>query len=431
VIALLLLGIPLLLAAGRVQTRDGRTLDGEVSAADGALVVRAASGEVRVGMAQVSRAWFDYQPAPTPEAGLPLPRSWNARDVGSVFAPGSSACDAGGVFTLTASGWGAWGAKDSFQFAYRALRGDGQVIARVVKLDDSRGPVVAGVMIRESLAPDGMMGATCVHGTGEVHFTRRPATGPLKDFKLQDPDPKAGGWVRITRRGDELMAFRSVDGKYWQRVDQHKVPMGQDVLAGVCAWTTGNAWTSAAVIDNVLVVPGTPGLTWFAGGDPMLQGIVFRDGNKLAATIVAAEKETVRYERDGKAYTAPVDRVARLVFSPVPPDMASPGGPGILLANGDYVEGDVGDVSVQAVEWPRPAQLKAAVRSVLLGTRSFEVAREVVLVDYGRVTPAPAAYEVQTKDGSVTRAKVVTLRQDGGVEADGVLVRAVVEIGKL
>jgi hypothetical protein len=227
------------------------------------------------------------------------------------------------------------------------------------------------------------------------------------------------------------MAFRSTDGKFWQRVDQYKVPMGRDVLAGVCAWTTGNAWTSSATIDSVLVVPGTPGLTWFPGGDPLVQGIVFRDGNKLAATIVSAEKDVVRYERDGKGYTAPLDRVARLVFSPVPPEMANPGGPGILLANGDYVEGEVGDVSVQPVEWPRPAQLKASVRSVLLGTRSFEVAREVVFVDYAAVAPAPAAYAVRTKDGSTIRAKQVALRKDACVEADGAVLHDVVEIEKL
>jgi hypothetical protein len=304
------------------------------------------------------------------------------------------------------------------------------VIARVAKLDDAHGPVVAGVMIRESLAADAPMGATCLHGTGEVHFTRRPGLGTLKDFKLHDPDPKTSAWVRLTRRGDELTAFRSADGKNWQRVDQFKVPMAQDALVGVCAWTTGNAWTGAAEADNVLVVPGTPGLTWFAGGDPLLQGIVYRDGNVVAGTIVSADKASVCYERGGKGYVTPLEGVARLVFSPVPPDMAMPGRPGILLANGDFIEGEVSDLSVQPVEWPRPAQLKAAVRSVLFGTRSFETARDVVFLDFAEVAATPAAYEVRTPDGSLVRAKELAVNSEG-VRADGVLVMDVVEVRKL
>jgi hypothetical protein len=303
-------------------------------------------------------------------------------------------------------------------------------MARVGRLDDAHGPVVAGVMIRESLVADAPMGATCLHGTGEVHFTRRPGHGALKEFKLHDPDPKASAWVRLTRRGDELTAFRSADGKNWQRVDQFKVPMADDALVGVCAWTTGNAWTGAAEVDNVRVVPGTPGLTWFAGGDPLLQGIVLRDGSELAGTIVSADKTTVCYERGGKGYTTALDRVARLVFSPVPPDMPTPGRPGILLANGDFIDGEVSDVSVQPVEWPRPAQLKATVRSVLFGTRSFETAREVVFLDFTEVMPTPAAYEVRTRDGSLLRAKELSLTSEG-VRADGMPVADVVELRKL
>jgi hypothetical protein len=423
--------LPLLCAAGRVETRDGKTLTGAVSFADNAVVVRQAVGETRVPLDQVGRAALSYVEPAKVQAGSPLPAGWKSQDVGGAKFPGSAACDGAGLFTLTASGWGAWGAVDSLHLAYQTLEGDGQIFARVVKLDDAHGPVVAGVMIRESLAPDAPMAAACLHVTGEVHFTRRPADGPLKEFKATDPDPKATAWVRLTRRGEDVVAFRSPDGKFWQRVDQYKVPMGKSVLVGVCAWTTGNAWPGSAQVDSVHVVPGTPGLGYFPGGDRFVQGVLFRDGTRVAATIVSADaKVGVRYERDGQTLTAPLDTVARLVFSPVPLDNAEPKGSGILLATGDFIEGDVTDIATQPVDWPRPPQLKAGVRSVLFGARTFETAREILCVDYAAVAPTPAAYELRTADGSLLRAKQVTITKDA-VTVDGAPVKNVAEIRRL
>jgi hypothetical protein len=421
-----------LMGAGRVQTRDGRTLEGEVAFEEGAVVVRA-GGETRVPFDQVVRVSTRVAETPKVEvaaAGAALPEGWKAQDIGGVKFPGSAACDAKGVFGLTASGWGAWGAKDSLHFAYRTLRGDGQVIAHVGKLDVSRGPVVAGAMIRQSLAPDAPMAGACLYPSGEVRLPRRP-TGSAKDFKpAEEAAPPT--WVRLTRRGEVVTAFRSTDGKFWQQVDTHKVPMEENVLVGVAAWTTGNAWAGTAQVDSVTIVPGTPTLTYFPGAEALGQGIVLRDGNVVAAKIVAFDPAAgVKYERDGTAGVYPAERVARLIFNPVPPDMGTPSDkPGVLLASGDFIDGEVGAMSLQPVEWPRPPQLKATVRSVLFGAKSLEVAKEVVAVDFAAVTPAPASYEVRAADGSVTRAKTVTVGP-GGAIVDGQLVADVLDIRKL
>ena len=56
----------------------------------------------------------------------------------------------------------------------------------------------------------------------------------MKEFKPADgPHPVGQSWVRLTRKGEIVSAFQSSDGKFWQQVDSHKVPMGEDVLAGV------------------------------------------------------------------------------------------------------------------------------------------------------------------------------------------------------
>ena len=428
-----LVGVALLLGAGRVQTRDGRTIDGEVGFDENAVVVRS-SGATKVPFDQVARVMTrvaETAQVAIGRSGAALPEGWKSRDIGSVKVPGAAKCDEQGVFALTASGWGAWGAKDSLHFAYRTMKGDGQIIARVGKLDVSRGPVVAGVMMRASLEPDAAMAGACLYPTGEVRLPRRP-TGSQKDFRSGD-ELSPQSWVRLTRAGETVSAFRSADGKFWQLVDTHKVLMGDEVLVGVAAWTTGNAWSSSATVDSVTIVPGTPGLTYFPGAGETAQGILLRDGNFVAARIVSFDPAVgVKYDRDGRAGVYATERVARLVFSAGPADMAGPAAdkPGILLTSGDFIDGDITEIATKPVDWPRPPQLKATARSVLFGAKSFEVAKEVIAIDFGAVEATPAAYEVRTGDGSVTRAKAVTVGT-GGVTVDGQLVADVVEIRKL
>jgi hypothetical protein len=424
----------LLMGAGKVQTRDGKTIEGDVTFGDGAVVVRSPA-ETRIPFDRVSRVVTHVRPQPqavTSSHGAKLPEGWKAQDIGRVKYPGSAVCDDQGTFELTASGWGAWGGSDSLQFAYRPLKGDGQIIAHVGKLDVSRGPVVAGVMMRSSLSPDAPMAGACLYPSGEVRLPRRPA-GSMKDFKPADgPQPAGASWVRLTRRGEVVTAFRSSDGKFWQQVDTHKVPMGDEVLVGVAAWTTGNAWSGSARIDSVTIVPGTPDVTYFPNADPLAEGVVLRDGNMIAGRIVSFDPaKGVTYERVGKQETRPTEEVARLVFSPVPPEQASPSShPGALLSSGDFVEGEITAVAVKPVNWPRPPQLKVSVRSVLFGMKDFEIARDVIAVDLAGVTPGPAAYEVRLGDGSLVRAKSVGL-QAGGATVDGKVVTDVAEIRKL
>ncbi|HEY7115635.1 MAG TPA: hypothetical protein VH475_03555 [Tepidisphaeraceae bacterium] len=425
--------LPLLAGAARVQTRDGRTIEADdVAILDNAVDVRG-STQTRVAWDQVTR--LVLKPASTPpieqaSGSGALPQGWVSQDIGSVYRTGSAACDADGRFMLTASGWGAWGGRDSLYFAHRMLDGDGQIIAHVSKLDMAHGAVVAGVMMRQSLAPDALMAGACLYPSGQVRLSRRPY-GVAPEFKDGDPVPDAAAWVRLARRGDEVSAFQSADGKFWQLVETRKVPIGGRILVGVCAWTTGNSWTGSARIDSVRVVAGTPALTWFADGGPLREGIVLRDGNVVACRVLSMDNSSVRYERGGKELSTPVDRVARLVFSPVPPDLAAPGDRhGVLLSSGDFIEGDVERVARQPVEWPREPQLKATVRSLLFGSRSFEVARDVICVDLAEVAPAAANYEVRTTDGSVIRARTVVLRS-GSITVDGAAMADVAEIRKL
>jgi hypothetical protein len=428
-IACCIIALTLLTGAGRVQTKDGKTVEGNVSLEDGAVRV----GQIGLPWDQVTRLTLQSKAAPHTEVaanGSTLPQDWKNQDIGTVHTPGTASCDANGTFNLTASGWGAWGAQDSLHFVYRTLEGDGQIIAHIAKLDATHGPVVAGVMIRQSLAPDAPTAGACLYPNGQVRLPHRPETS-LAEFKHTDEAPQLQGWIRLTRRGEQLTSFRSTDGKFWQRVETREVPMNQSVLIGVAAWTTGNAWVGAAQLDSVRIIPGAPSLSYFPDGDPLAAGIVLRDGNSIAAQVTGMDETSVEFERDSVAATLPRAQVARLVFSPLPPDNAAPGDhAGILLTGGDFIEGDGIAVNRQRVDWPRPPQLKATVRSVLFGARAFEIAREVIAIDLAPIAPAPATYEVRTADGSLIRANTITV-QKNGVTIDGKLTPNVTDIRKL
>src|SRR5262249_18626460 len=82
----------------------------------------------------------------------PLPPPWIDQDVGAVPKAGSAAT-ANGIFTLTGSGSDIWYASDQFHYAYQALSGDGEIVARVATQQNTNVWAKAGVMIRESTNP--------------------------------------------------------------------------------------------------------------------------------------------------------------------------------------------------------------------------------------------------------------------------------------
>src|SRR6188474_1064577 len=91
--------------------------------------------------------------APSAAPAPSLPDGWNARDIGIVGIRGL-ALGRGGAFILRGAGTSIGDRADSFQFAYLALSGDGEIVARVTELETNEAEATAGVMLRESLAPN-------------------------------------------------------------------------------------------------------------------------------------------------------------------------------------------------------------------------------------------------------------------------------------
>src|SRR4051794_21529018 len=89
-----------------------------------------------------------------------LPAPWKHQDIGPVETRGSASFDKN-VFTLQGT-QDTWGTNDGFHFVWRPWRGDGEIIARVLTVENTFNHAKAGVMFRESLAANAKHAEACV-----------------------------------------------------------------------------------------------------------------------------------------------------------------------------------------------------------------------------------------------------------------------------
>jgi glucose/arabinose dehydrogenase/regulation of enolase protein 1 (concanavalin A-like superfamily) len=188
-------------------------------------------------------------------AVFPLPEPWEHTDVGAVGAAGTASYN-DGTFTVKGAGY-IRGRADSFHFVYLAAEGDCSITARVVDLPfDSRRDknARAGVMIRADLS------------AGAPHvFIGPKAKGPMQMISRNRADrasETAGAgaapvpyWVRVTREGGVLTAFRSADGVTWSKVrSKNTITLGSTVYIGLAVCSDQNGLLSAT-FDNVTATP--------------------------------------------------------------------------------------------------------------------------------------------------------------------------------
>ena len=95
--------------------------------------------------------------------------------------------------------------------------------------------------------------------------------------------------------------------------------------------------------------------------------------------------------------------VARVLFQPeFEANALTAGRAGVLLSNGDFIDGDFRGIEAGCVK----------INSVLLGQRRYELNRKVAAVLLRDVTTHPAPLEVATHDGSLWRPERLAFEQD-------------------
>lgn len=196
-------------------------------------------------------------PPPPPGSGTPLPSPWAHQDVGAVGAPGNASVS-GATWTVTGSGADVWGTADEFHFVYQPLNGDGSIVARVAAVQHVDTWTKAGVMIRESLAAGSAHAFMLVTPTTTkgLAFQRRTANGGISSHTAGGANT-APVWVKLTRSGHTITAWRSADGTNWTPVGTDTIAMSSSVLVGLAVNSHSDGAVATATFDNVTVTSDT------------------------------------------------------------------------------------------------------------------------------------------------------------------------------
>jgi hypothetical protein len=288
---------------------------------------------------------------------------------------------------------------DAGQFVVQPLLGDGQIIARITSVspgpDDGISGAMAGITIRESLK-NRCKQFSMLYG--------QPAEEPVASFvrrqdhwmnpTISEKAMKAPVWFKLARHGPRIYAYTSADGKTWDLYATERFESAPEVFAGLVAFNREASKPATAQFDHVQLIPGAPAL------ESPAKGFVTRGGTFIAADVFAIDENLVRYIRANKEATIPLNEVARILYKPLLTDHASklsPGHTGVLLATGDFLEGDIRSLKEGTVE----------VSSVLFGMRKVPTYDDMTAIILRDVSPEKTPFTLSTTDGSLYRPKSI------------------------
>lgn len=169
--------------------------------------------------------------AAIPVSAQSLPAGWSTSDIGAVGAAGSGS-GSDGAFTITGAGADIWNTADAFRYVYTPLSGDGTIVTRVTSVQYVANWTKAGVMMRESLAPDARQALMLVSPGKGLAFQRRVSTGGLST-STSGFTGTAPAYVRLSRTGSTITAAFSFDGSSWTTVGSDTFAMPATIYVGL------------------------------------------------------------------------------------------------------------------------------------------------------------------------------------------------------
>ena len=180
-------------------------------------------------------------------------------------------------------------------------------------------------------------------------------------------------------------------------------------------------WSSASVAKTNVpfthLSPSTPApmsAQSFTTGGKTPPGLLLRNGSFMACTIERATDTSLRVSGLlGQRQLSTVN-ISRILCQPLSRTLEarlSPGRTGVLLAKGDFVDGDFRGIENGRV----------SVSSVLFGQRSFDAKKEVLAIALRDTSAMVARHEIRLRDHSLLRPSSVTIGRDMAVLQDTLL----------
>jgi hypothetical protein len=136
------------------------------------------------------------------------------------------------------------GRNDSLNFAWQTVSGDGGITARISELENTGGNSRVGVMIRDTLASNSRHVFIGLDGNSTYRWVRRTGMNGNTSTSSSGSGSVPATWVRLTRSGNRITAYKSSDGTTWVEVGSLTASLPENCYAGL-AVASGN--------DSVLI----------------------------------------------------------------------------------------------------------------------------------------------------------------------------------
>ena len=384
-------------AAAKVSLRDGRVLEGEVQFdSNGALTVRPAGATASVSVAtnQLNRLVFAAVAPRAPEsielrAGQGT-APWQMGNLGKSTATAVLGVDREQWSLGSATRDARW-SLDDFHLLHHPLVGDGELVVHVTRCGDAAEYARAGIGFFESLADrsrqvrltfsqkkgGGLSVGSVAGKTLRTRHTSKLLIAPV--------------WLKLERRGNEFVASKSADGQTWEVVETVTQTMPRNLVAAFLVSMNKAKTENLVRFDHLR-------LTQRATEDAVFPQVTLSSGSVLAGAIESLDGTRLGLRFAGAARSLPLAHVRGIAFDTVRPDLERrlrAGRAGVLLANGDFVDGEVRSLAAGRVR----------VESVLFGLRDYVFPGEALAVTLGKTIAGAGEFTVRLRDGSRLQAR--------------------------
>lgn len=229
-----------------------------------------------------------------------------ASDVGGVSRPLEARFDpAAGTYVVSAGGENMWGTHDAFGYVWKPARGDLSLMARIVlQGQSSQGHRKAGVMFRQSLAPDAVYADVVVHGDGLTSLQYRAvAGGETREIQCALKAPAA---VRLEKRGEYIqVALQNALGTFEPSGCAVRVPLRGGFYAGLVVCAHDSSGFETAHFEHVgLGVPAkrselpTWAIEMVSPGSPSRR-VLFHWNSPIEAASFTARGDSICFRNEG------------------------------------------------------------------------------------------------------------------------------------
>jgi len=196
---------------------------------------------------------------------LLLPNKWESITFAdTLVAMASKTTFERDTFYMDAGDGDFWTDIDRGQFTYMPYTGDCEIITKINDFTHAQSYTMAGVMIRDSLYHGSKFASSfMISDPGPVMRDRIETDGQVN----QNPKPMTGEqapyWVKLTRMGDEFIAYSGADTNNWKETRRINIPMNEEIYVGMATTSHNHLAPASFTFSDVIVrTPVKPASTY-------------------------------------------------------------------------------------------------------------------------------------------------------------------------